>query len=67
MKKLQQKSVGFLFGPAEQWVDELSGLAIDLGFDTFVFGDRDTTEAHLHRFAEEVVPGVRDNVGRARA
>ncbi len=66
-KKLQPESEGFLFGPAEQWVDEISGLAIELGFDTFVFGDRDTTEEHLHRFAEEVIPGVRENVARARS
>jgi alkanesulfonate monooxygenase SsuD/methylene tetrahydromethanopterin reductase-like flavin-dependent oxidoreductase (luciferase family) len=67
MKKLQPKSERFLFGPAEQWVDELSALAIDFGFDTFVFGDRDTTEEHLHRFAETVVPGVRENVASSRA
>jgi alkanesulfonate monooxygenase SsuD/methylene tetrahydromethanopterin reductase-like flavin-dependent oxidoreductase (luciferase family) len=67
MKKLQPKSEGFLFGPPEQWAEEISSLAIDLGFDTFIFGDRETTEAHLHRFAEEVVPAVRDNVARARS
>ncbi|MDX6467370.1 MAG: hypothetical protein QOI27_2410 [Gaiellaceae bacterium] len=67
MKKLQPESDGFLFGPAEQWIEELTFLAVELGFDTFVFGDRDTTVEHLHRFAEEVVPGVRENVERARA
>jgi alkanesulfonate monooxygenase SsuD/methylene tetrahydromethanopterin reductase-like flavin-dependent oxidoreductase (luciferase family) len=66
-KKLQPQSEGFLFGPPEQWIEEISGLALELGFDTFVFGDRDTTEEHLHRFAEEVIPGVRENVARARS
>jgi alkanesulfonate monooxygenase SsuD/methylene tetrahydromethanopterin reductase-like flavin-dependent oxidoreductase (luciferase family) len=67
MKSLQDDSEGFLFGPAEQWIEEISALVLDLGFDTFVFGDRNTTEAHLHRFADEVIPGVRQNVARARA
>ncbi|HWB21936.1 MAG TPA: LLM class flavin-dependent oxidoreductase [Gaiellaceae bacterium] len=66
MKKLQPQSEGFLFGPAEQWIEEISRLALELGFDTFIFGDRDTTEEHLHRFAEEVIPGVRAAVEAAR-
>jgi alkanesulfonate monooxygenase SsuD/methylene tetrahydromethanopterin reductase-like flavin-dependent oxidoreductase (luciferase family) len=66
MKKLQPASQGFLFGPPEQWIEEISSLALDLGFDTFIFGDRDTTEEHLHRFAEEVIPGVRVAVESAR-
>jgi hypothetical protein len=67
MKKLQPQSEAFLFGPAEQWIEELTFLAVELGFDTFVFGDRDTTVDHLHRFAEDVIPGVRENVARSRA
>ncbi len=67
MKKLQPESEGFLFGPAEQWIEEISFLALELGFDTFIFGDRDTTVEHLHRFAEEVIPGVKTTVAAARA
>lgn len=67
MKKLQPASEGFLVGPADQWIEELTFLALELGFDTFVFGDRQTTVEHLHRFAEEVIPGVRANVAAARA
>jgi len=32
------ESTGLLRGPVTQWVDELTPLALDLGFDTFVFG-----------------------------
>ena len=65
-KKLQPETSGFLFGPAKQWVEEISGLALELGFDTFVFGDGEATEDHLYRFADEVIPGVRETVARER-
>jgi alkanesulfonate monooxygenase SsuD/methylene tetrahydromethanopterin reductase-like flavin-dependent oxidoreductase (luciferase family) len=50
-------SEGFLRGPADQWVDELSTLAADFRGQTFIFwGDGDD---QLRRFAEEVVPATR--------
>ena len=61
-KKLQPTSEGFLIGPAEQWVEQLTSIALDFGFDTFLFGDRETTVEHLHQFAELVIPQVRANV-----
>lgn len=58
------ESTGLLRGPVTQWVDELPPLALDLGFDTFVFwGDG---PGQLARFAEEVVPAVRDAIAAAR-
>jgi len=58
------ESNGLLRGPVTQWVDELPPLALDLGFDTFVFwGDG---PGQLARFAEEVVPAVRDAIAAAR-
>jgi alkanesulfonate monooxygenase SsuD/methylene tetrahydromethanopterin reductase-like flavin-dependent oxidoreductase (luciferase family) len=55
---------GLLNGPVEQWVDALTELALDHGFDTFVFwGDGPD---QLPRFAEEVVPAVRAGVAMAR-
>ena len=58
------ESTGLLRGPVTQWVDELTPLALDLGFDTFVFwGDG---PGQLARFAEEVVPAVRDAIATAR-
>jgi alkanesulfonate monooxygenase SsuD/methylene tetrahydromethanopterin reductase-like flavin-dependent oxidoreductase (luciferase family) len=64
-KKLQPESGGFLIGPAEQWVDQLTYIALEFGFDTFLFGDRETTVDHLRTFAEEVIPQVRANVTAA--
>ncbi len=66
-KKLQPHSERFLFGPPEQWIDELTALALELGFDTFIFGDRDAPVEHVRRIAAEVIPGVKANVAKARA
>jgi alkanesulfonate monooxygenase SsuD/methylene tetrahydromethanopterin reductase-like flavin-dependent oxidoreductase (luciferase family) len=64
--KLQARSEGFLTGPAAQWVDELTRLALEFDFDTFVLGDREEPEAHLRIYAEEVIPKVREQVAAAR-
>jgi len=55
-----------LRGPVEHWVETLTGFAIELGFDTFIFWPGDDAPRQVERFAEEVVPGVRDAVTRAR-
>jgi alkanesulfonate monooxygenase SsuD/methylene tetrahydromethanopterin reductase-like flavin-dependent oxidoreductase (luciferase family) len=48
-----------LQGPADHWIETLTGFASELGFDTFVFWPADEPLAQLERFAEEVVPGLR--------
>jgi alkanesulfonate monooxygenase SsuD/methylene tetrahydromethanopterin reductase-like flavin-dependent oxidoreductase (luciferase family) len=56
--------LGLLRGPVDQWIDELTDLAVGYGFDTFMFwGDG---EDQLPRFAEEVVPAVRAEVAAER-
>jgi alkanesulfonate monooxygenase SsuD/methylene tetrahydromethanopterin reductase-like flavin-dependent oxidoreductase (luciferase family) len=56
--------LGLLRGPVDQWVDELTDLAVGYGFDTFMFwGEGDD---QLPRFAEEVVPAVRTQVAAER-
>jgi alkanesulfonate monooxygenase SsuD/methylene tetrahydromethanopterin reductase-like flavin-dependent oxidoreductase (luciferase family) len=56
--------LGLLRGPVDQWVDELTDLAVGYGFDTFMFwGEGDD---QLSRFAEEVVPAVRAQVAAER-
>jgi hypothetical protein len=56
---------GMLQGPVNQWVDELTYLAITYGFDTFIFwGEGD---GQLQRFAGQVVPAVRTQVAAERA
>jgi alkanesulfonate monooxygenase SsuD/methylene tetrahydromethanopterin reductase-like flavin-dependent oxidoreductase (luciferase family) len=56
--------LGLLRGPVDQWVDELTDLAVGYGFDTFLFwGEGDD---QLPRFAEEVAPAVRAQVTAER-
>jgi alkanesulfonate monooxygenase SsuD/methylene tetrahydromethanopterin reductase-like flavin-dependent oxidoreductase (luciferase family) len=60
-------SGGFLDGPPGQWVEQLTGLALEHGMDSFLLAPSEAPEPQLRRFAEEVVPRVRANVARARA
>ncbi|MET8824483.1 LLM class flavin-dependent oxidoreductase [Streptomyces sp. NPDC004610] len=53
-------------GPPAMWVEDLTSLAVDHGMDTFVFGAQDDDPAQHRRWAEEVVPAVREAVGRHR-
>ena len=66
-KKVQPASEGFLIGPAEQWVDQLTEIVLEFGFDTILYGDRAETVTGLHVFAEEIMPAVRANVASATA
>jgi alkanesulfonate monooxygenase SsuD/methylene tetrahydromethanopterin reductase-like flavin-dependent oxidoreductase (luciferase family) len=54
------ESNGMLQGPVGQWTEELTNLAINFGFDTFIFWGEG--EGQLQRFAEEIVPAVREQV-----
>jgi alkanesulfonate monooxygenase SsuD/methylene tetrahydromethanopterin reductase-like flavin-dependent oxidoreductase (luciferase family) len=58
-------SEGPLRGPVAQWTDELTTLVVELGFDTFVLWAEGPDQ--LTRFAEEVVPAVREQVAQERA
>jgi alkanesulfonate monooxygenase SsuD/methylene tetrahydromethanopterin reductase-like flavin-dependent oxidoreductase (luciferase family) len=57
-------SEGVLHGPVEQWTEELTALVIEHGFDTFVLWAEGREQ--LSRFAEEVVPAVREQVVQER-
>jgi alkanesulfonate monooxygenase SsuD/methylene tetrahydromethanopterin reductase-like flavin-dependent oxidoreductase (luciferase family) len=59
------KSEGILRGPAAQWVEELTALVVQHGFDTFVLWADGPDQ--LSRFAEEIVPAVRAQVAKERA
>lgn len=54
-----RESRGFLRGPVDQWVDELTELVIEFGMDTFVFGTDSDDLDQIRRFAAEVAPAVR--------
>ncbi|MCA5892299.1 LLM class flavin-dependent oxidoreductase [Isoptericola sp. NEAU-Y5] len=56
---------GFLQGPVEQWVEELSGLALQDGIGTLVLATDDPQL--IQTFGEEIAPAVRELVTRERA
>lgn len=58
-------SEGHLVGPPGQWVDQLAELALNHGFDTFVFWPATNAVDQTHRFIE-LVPEVRDRVKASR-
>lgn len=51
-------------GPVDHWVEVLTRLATDHGFDTFVFGNPEMDQ--LAVFATEVIPAVRAAVAESR-
>ncbi|WP_018656028.1 LLM class flavin-dependent oxidoreductase [Actinomadura flavalba] len=63
--RIEERSGGdFLRGPVEQWVDQLTDLALTHGIDTFLYaGPAD----HLSSFALEIAPAVRERAAHARA
>jgi alkanesulfonate monooxygenase SsuD/methylene tetrahydromethanopterin reductase-like flavin-dependent oxidoreductase (luciferase family) len=58
---------GILQGPPKKWVETLSGFAVEHGMDTFVYWPSEDHRRQVGLFATEVVPGVREAVGRARS
>ena len=52
-------SAGFLQGPTDQWVEELTTLAVESGMDSFIFAPTGPPEVQLERFAHVVVPQVK--------
>ena len=57
---------GFLQGPPHVWIEQLAELALEQGMSVFVLAPGSDAEGDLQRFAEEVAPGVREAVERAR-
>lgn len=57
-------SGGLLNGPVGQWVEELTVLVVQYGVDSFILGG--PADRQLDRFAQEVVPAVREQVARHR-
>jgi alkanesulfonate monooxygenase SsuD/methylene tetrahydromethanopterin reductase-like flavin-dependent oxidoreductase (luciferase family) len=56
------ESSGWLDGPVEHWVVELTLLASEYGFDGFVLAPADGSLEQIERFATEVAPAVRSAV-----
>lgn len=57
---------GFLEGTVHDWVEQLTGLALDDGISGFVLSADVASARSMQRFAEEVAPAVRDAVDHAR-
>nr|WP_271212340.1 LLM class flavin-dependent oxidoreductase [Rhodococcus wratislaviensis]GLK38793.1 N5,N10-methylene tetrahydromethanopterin reductase [Rhodococcus wratislaviensis] len=53
-------------GTAEQWVSQLTELAVETGMDTFVFGTDGDDLAQVRTFATDVAPAVRAAVDERR-
>lgn len=58
-----RQAQGFLDGPPSRWVEDLTPLAVEAGFSTFILGSDD--DDVLERFAQEVWPALREAVDRA--
>lgn len=59
-----RRGEGPLDGPVELWVDTLARFATELRMDAFIHWIDMDDPAQVHRFAEEVVPGVRAALAR---
>jgi alkanesulfonate monooxygenase SsuD/methylene tetrahydromethanopterin reductase-like flavin-dependent oxidoreductase (luciferase family) len=60
------ESSGFLEGPVDQWVDQLTELSLDFGMDGYILGPSGDPEEQLRRFATEIAPRVRENIALVR-
>ncbi len=60
-------SEGPLNGPVKMWVEELTRFVVELGLDTFIYWPAGDRLRQMERFANEVVPAVREAVDKARA
>lgn len=52
-------SDGYLRGPVEQWVDQVTELVVDHRIDTVLLWPEGDAGRQVHLFAEQVVPAVR--------
>lgn len=60
------ESDGFLRGPPDQWVDQLTGLVVDHGIDSFILWPEDDLVQQAGRFAE-VAAETRRSIGATRS
>jgi alkanesulfonate monooxygenase SsuD/methylene tetrahydromethanopterin reductase-like flavin-dependent oxidoreductase (luciferase family) len=58
---------GPLEGSASKWIEELTRLVLETGFDTFVYWPREDHAKQIELFAGEVAPRVREAVEKERA
>lgn len=56
------EGVGSLNGPVDRSVETLTGWAIELGVDAFIYWPPDTATRGIERFAAEIAPAVAEGV-----
>jgi len=66
MGSFTSREGGFLQGRASLWVEQLTELGLSQGVSGFIIAPGAAAESDLRRFAEEVVPAVREAVAKAR-
>jgi alkanesulfonate monooxygenase SsuD/methylene tetrahydromethanopterin reductase-like flavin-dependent oxidoreductase (luciferase family) len=54
-----------IIGPPQRWVDTIDHFVRNLRYDTVIFWPDETSETQVHRFTDEVIPGVRARLGHA--
>jgi len=59
-------ATGPLDGPAGRWTETLGSLALEGGFDTFIFWPGEDHERQVGLFGEAVAPAVRELVAKER-
>lgn len=57
---------GLLQGSPQHWIETLTSFAVELGFDTFIFWPDGDPLQQLERFANDVVPGLRQSESRSQ-
>jgi len=62
--RFASRASGFLVGPPDEWIRQLSALALDEGISVFILASDDRRT--IERFAREVAPAVREHVAAAR-
>lgn len=58
------RSGEWLNGPVAKWVDDLTALSVDYGMNAYILMENDLDQ--VRRFADEIVPQVREQVARHR-
>ena len=65
--RIGSEGEGLLEGSVSTWTEQLSRFALENGMDTFIFWPSEDHERQVAIFGQEVVPAVRDVVGKARS
>lgn len=60
------ESQGFLHGPPQQWIDQLTELVLEYGMDSFILGTDGDDPVQIRTFAEDIAPAVRAAVSDER-